>query len=58
MTNKVQTMFSSFGRIVAGFGDSLAAARELQTLYNTPEHVFRARGTTRDAAVRAAAKRL
>lgn len=58
MTTKVQSMFSSFGRIVTGFGDSLATAREIQDLYNTPEHVFRARGTTRDAAVRAAVKRL
>lgn len=58
MTVKSRTLFSSFGNAVSGFANSVAFAREMQGLYDTPEAVFRARGTTREAAMRAALKRL
>ena len=57
MSAKSRSLFSTVGRAFAGFGESLAEARYLNELYNTPESVFRARGTTRDAMVRAALKR-
>lgn len=58
MSGKSLRLFSSVGRAFAGFYDTLAMARELNELCNTPEAAFRARGTTRDAAIRAAMKRL
>ena len=58
MANNYNSLLSSVGRAFVGFGATLAIARELQELSDTPESVFRARGTTRDAAIRAAVKRL
>ncbi|WP_425417872.1 hypothetical protein [Oricola indica] len=58
MTVKSRSFFSSFGNAVSGLVNSVAVAREMNGLYDTPEAVFRARGTTRDAAMRAAMKRL
>ncbi len=46
------------GRFFSGVASAVDVAREFKDIYETPEHVFRARGTTRDAAMRAAAKRL
>lgn len=53
MPNRTRTFFNSIGRTFAGIGESVATARAVNELYNTPESVFRARGTTRNAAVRA-----
>lgn len=58
MPAKSRHLFSAVGNAFTGFFDTLAVARELNNLCNTPESAFRARGTTRDAAIRAAAKRL
>lgn len=58
MSARTRHLFSSFGRAFNGFAESVAAARMLNELYNTPDSIFEARGTTRDAAVRAAVKRL
>lgn len=58
MSANSRSLFSSVGRAFTGFADTLAAARELNELCHTPEAAFRARGTTRDAAIRAAVKRL
>jgi hypothetical protein len=51
-------LFTPVGRFFGEAASMISVARELQDIHNTPEHVFRARGTTRDAAIRAAAKRL
>lgn len=58
MARYYNSLFSSVGRAISGFGSIVATAREVQKLTDTPESVFRARGTTRDAAIRAAVKRL
>ena len=48
----------SVGRAFTGVLETLALANEMNTISHTPESTFRARGTTRDAALRAALKRL
>lgn len=58
MAERNHTLFSTLGSMIAGVGASISVAREVNRIYNTPESAFRARGTTRDAAVRAAVKRL
>lgn len=58
MPAKPRNLLSSFGRAFNGFAASVATARQLSELCNTPDAVFRARGTTRDAAIRAALDRL
>jgi hypothetical protein len=57
MSGRSRSLFYSVGRVFNGFAGSLAVARELSELANTPESVFRARGTTRDAAIRATVDR-
>ncbi len=39
-------------RFVTGAAETFSLARAVQDVYNTPEHVLRARGTTRDQALR------
>jgi len=58
MAAKNHNLFASFGSAIVNFGTTVSVAREVNELYNTPEAVFRARGTTRDATVRATMKRL
>ncbi|MFZ2103210.1 MAG: hypothetical protein WAU86_21865 [Oricola sp.] len=58
MPENSQSLLSSFGRTLRGVATMISVAREMQGIYATPESVFRARGTTRDAAVRAAMKRI
>ena len=58
MSLKARNLFHSVGRAIAGFDDLIAETRELNNLSNMPESAFRARGTTRDAAIRAVLKRL
>jgi len=58
MSTRNRSFFSSVGRAFAGVGDTLAAAREMNQICNTPDSVFRSRGTTRDAAMRAIISRL
>ncbi len=53
MSARTRSFFSSFGRTITGFGESIAAARAMNDLYHTPDSAFRARGTTRDAELRA-----
>ena len=57
MPSRTRTFFHSIGHAFAGMGETLAEARYLNELYNTPETRFRACGTTRDAAIRAALRR-
>ena len=58
MSANSPSFFSSVSRAVLGIAETFSIAREMQTIADTPEHVFRARGTSRDAALRAMAKRL
>jgi len=58
MANKFSNTFSSVSHFFGDVSRSVMFAREANSLYNTPESVFRARGTTRDAAVRALIKRI
>ncbi|MCK5748965.1 hypothetical protein [Oricola sp.] len=58
MSEKSRHLFSSVGRAFTGVLETLALANEMNTISHTPESTFRARGTTRDAALRAALKRL
>lgn len=58
MAERNRNLISTLGNVIAGVGASISVAREVDRIYNTPESSFRARGTTRDAAVRAAVKRL
>ena len=58
MPARARKLFSSFGHAFDAFATSVGTARLLNELSNTPESVFEARGTTRDAAIRAAVKRL
>jgi len=39
-------------RFVTGAAEAFSLARAVQDVYNTPEHILRARGTTRDQALR------
>lgn len=39
-------------RFVANAAETLSLARAVQDVYNTPDYVLRARGTTRDQAMR------
>ena len=57
MAYKYNSLFTSIGRAIDGLANSVHVAREISGLFNTQEAVFRARGTTRDAEIRAAAKR-
>ncbi|MCI5076306.1 hypothetical protein [Oricola sp.] len=58
MSGNSRNLFSSFSRAVTGFAGTIAVAREMNELFNTPDHTFRARGTTRDAAIRKVMSRL
>jgi hypothetical protein len=58
MTVNNRNLFASIGHVVADFGATVSFAREITHLYNMSESTFRARGTTRDAAIRAALKRI
>lgn len=53
MSARTCNFLSFVGRTIADFGESLAAARAMNDLCNTPDSTFRARGTTRAAALRA-----
>lgn len=58
MSGKTRHLFSSVGCIFSGVFETLALASEMNAISNTPEATFRARGTTREAALRAALKRM
>lgn len=45
-------MFGPVGRFFGAAAASLVVARQANALVNTPDSVFRARGTTRDEALR------
>ncbi|WP_412051453.1 MULTISPECIES: hypothetical protein [unclassified Hoeflea] len=58
MAHNYHSVFTTIGRAIDGVATSISVAREVDILYKTPESAFRARGTTRAAAIRAAANRL
>lgn len=58
MAYSYRTIFSSIGRAIDGFTNSVSVAHDVDQAFRTPETVFRARGTTRDAVVRATVARL
>jgi hypothetical protein len=58
MARKISNTFAPVNRFFEDVTRTIILAREVNSLYSTPESVFRARGTTRDAAIRALAKRL
>lgn len=39
-------------RFVTNAAETFSLARAVQDVYNTPEHILRARGTSRDKALR------
>lgn len=57
MTSNLRNPFAPIGNFFGGMVDGISLAREVTTLYNMPDSAFRARGTTRDAAIRAAMAR-
>ncbi|MCY0150430.1 hypothetical protein OEG84_22670 [Hoeflea sp. G2-23] len=58
MAYNYRSVLTNIGRAFDGVATTISVAREVDMLYKTPESTFRARGTTRAAAVRAATDRL
>ena len=50
--NRNNSMFGPVGRFFGAAAASLVVARQANALVNTPDSAFRARGTTRDEALR------
>ena len=52
INRNLRTMLSPAGRFFDSAARSIRLASAANTLVDTPDHVFEARGTTRDAAIR------
>lgn len=52
MARNYRTLLAPVGNLLGRIASTVGLARELSALSDTPESVFRARGTTRQDAIR------
>lgn len=52
INRNLRSLFSPAGRFFDTAARSIRLASAASSLIDTPDHVFKARGTTRDAAIR------